>query len=331
MLLQVTHQTDYEYSATVDTAQHVVHLQPKSFSCQALENFDLQITPSPAQTREHTDIFGNRRCFFAMATRHDTLTVCAKSLVKTMPNPAKRQDLEIDRPLCREVQSYFQYRKGAPWDSAAEFTFPSDYVLPAESFRRYALQSIKPDRSLLEASIELTQRIHEDMRYVSHSTDLQTTAHEAFDRREGVCQDFAHIMLCCFRSLGLPARYVSGYLLTQPPPGKPRLIGADASHAWVSVYLPRISAGGLSAGGRWIDLDPTNNRWGIESPGEDYVTLAFGRDYADVSPIRGVIHGGANHTLKVAVTVMPVSGTVSGTVPDTVPDTEAPKQPSSRS
>jgi transglutaminase-like putative cysteine protease len=327
MLLEVTHQTDYEYSAAVDTAQHVVHLQPRSFSCQALESFDLQITPSPAQTREHTDIFGNRRCFFAMATRHDSLSVSAKSLVKTSPNLIKREALDIDRQSCGEVQSYFQYRKGAPWDSAAEFTFPSDYVLPAEGFRSYAMQSIESERSLLQASIELMQRIHEDMRYVSHSTDLQTTALEAFDRREGVCQDFAHIMLSCFRSLGLPARYVSGYLLTQPPPGRPRLIGADASHAWVSVYLPRISADALCSGGAWIDLDPTNNRWGIESPGEDYVTLAFGRDYADVSPIRGVIHGGANHTLKVAVTVMPVTDSVSGTVSDT----EAPKQPSSRS
>lgn len=309
MLLEVTHQTDYEYSTAVDTAQHVVHLQPRHSSCQQIEGFDLQIAPLAAQTREHTDIFGNRRCFFAMATRHDRLSVCAKSRVRTTPHPASRETLGIPSPSCQAVQSYFQYRKGALWDGAAEFIFPSDYVLPAENFRRYAFESLKPDRSLLEGAIELMQRIHEDMRYVSHSTDLQTTALEAFDRREGVCQDFAHIMLSCFRSLGLPARYVSGYLLTQPPPGMPRLIGADASHAWVSVYLPKISASGLTAGGQWIDLDPTNNRWGLESPGEDYVTVAYGRDYADVSPIRGVIHGGANHTLKVAVTVMPISGT----------------------
>lgn len=319
MLLEVTHQTDYEYSTAVDTAQHVVHLQPRNSSCQQLEGFDLQITPLPAQTREHTDIFGNRRCFFAMATRHDTLSVCAKSRVKTTAHLASRETLATPSSSCEAVQSYFQYRKGAPWDGAAEFIFPSDYVFPAEDFRRFALESLKPDRRLLEGAIELTQRIHEDMRYVSHSTDLQTTALEAFERREGVCQDFAHIMLCCFRSLGLAARYVSGYLLTQPPPGKPRLIGADASHAWVSVYLPRISKDGLAAGGLWVDLDPTNNRWGFGSPGQDYVTVAYGRDYADVSPIRGVIHGGANHTLNVAVTVMPVS--------DTAPNAELSKAP----
>lgn len=306
MLLEVTHQTDYEYSAAVDTAQHVVHLQPRSFSCQQVKDFSLNITPQPAQTREYTDIFGNCRSFFAMATRHEALSVCAKSRVQTQSNTQKRESSDLERISCGEVQAYFQYRKGAPWDSAVEFIFPSDYALPAESFRRYALESFGADRSLLKASIELTHRIHEDMRYVAQSTDLQTTALQAFDRREGVCQDFAHIMLCCFRSLGLPARYVSGYLLTEPPPGKPRLIGADASHAWVSVYLPRMSAKGLSGGGSWVDLDPTNNRWGLESPGEDYVSVAYGRDYADVSPIRGVIHGGANHRLKVAVTVMPV-------------------------
>lgn len=322
MLLSVTHQTDYQYSAAVDTAQHVVHLRPREFAMQSVDSFALTISPEPAQQRNHTDIFGNQRCFFAMATRHDALSVCATSVVQTRPHSVvdirKREG-----PSCEEVQSYFQYRKGASWDSAAEFIFPSDYVLPAERFRNYAQKSLSADRGLLQACVELMQRIHEDMRYVSHSTDLQTTALEAFERREGVCQDFAHIMLSCFRSLGLPARYVSGYLLTQPPPGKPRLIGADASHAWVSVYIPKRVDDELQSGGEWIDLDPTNNRWGFGSPGQDYVTVAYGRDYADVSPIRGVIHGGANHTLKVAVTVMPLSDTVSDTEPNTEPDSES--------
>ena len=144
------------------------------------------------------------------------------------------------------------------------------------------------------------ERIHHDFEYETDATDVSTPALEALALRKGVCQDFAHIMLGCLRSLGLPARYVSGYLLTQPPPGKPRLVGADASHAWVSVYLP----GANRAGGTWADLDPTNDRM----PGEDYVRLATGRDYSDVSPMRGVIHGGANHTLRVAVTVSPLEG-----------------------
>jgi transglutaminase-like putative cysteine protease len=309
MRLEVTHQTNYEYSAAVDTAQHVVHLQPRTFAGQRLESYSLEITPTPAKTREHNDIFGNQRCFFAMATRHDSLLVRARSVVQTSPTADHEALLKSKSPSCEQVRSYFEYHKGAAWDSAAEFIFASDYVQPAESFRRYAAQILRADRGLLESAVELTERLHADMRYVSQSTDLQTTAIEAFERRQGVCQDFAHILLCCFRSLGIPARYVSGYLLTQPPPGRPRLIGADASHAWVSVYIPKLSASGLGAGGQWIDLDPTNNRWGLGSPGEDYVTVAIGRDYADVSPIRGVIHGGANHTLTVAVTVMPASGT----------------------
>jgi transglutaminase-like putative cysteine protease len=130
---------------------------------------------------------------------------------------------------------------------------------------------------------------------------------EALHQRQGVCQDFAHIFIACLRSLGLPARYVSGYLLTQPPPGKPRLIGSDASHAWASVYLFNPDGQGLG----WYDLDPTNNRSGLGTPGEDYVTLALGRDYADISPMRGVIQGGNSHQLKVAVTVMPTLDTAA--------------------
>ena len=146
--------------------------------------------------------------------------------------------------------------------------------------------------------MDLTLRMHADFLYDSDSTEISTPAVEALAQRRGVCQDFAHIMIACLRAMGLSARYVSGYLLTQPPPGKPRLVGSDASHAWVSIYLPDENG----AAGAWADLDPTNDRM----PGEDYVRLATGRDYSDVSPIRGVIHGGANHTMRVAVTVSPV-------------------------
>ncbi len=147
-------------------------------------------------------------------------------------------------------------------------------------------------------------RIHAEFTCETFSTEFNTPALEALAQRRGVCQDFAHILIACLRAMGVPARYVSGYLLTQPPPGQPRLIGSDASHAWVSVYLPDLP--GAAEGLGWYDLDPTNNRSGWGSPGEDYVTLALGRDFSDVSPMRGVIHGGARHTLMVAVTVQPV-------------------------
>lgn len=160
---------------------------------------------------------------------------------------------------------------------------------------------------LLLAAQNLMARLHADLSYETQSTEVSTPAVDALAQRKGVCQDFAHIMIACWRAMGLPARYVSGYLLTTPPPGQPRLVGSDASHAWVSIYVPD-----MPEGARWCDFDPTNNRL----PGDDYVTLATGRDFADVSPIRGVIHGGAQHTLEVRVTVEPV---VSATVPPLAP------------
>jgi transglutaminase-like putative cysteine protease len=196
-----------------------------------------------------------------------------------------------------QVRERLRYHRGAAWDPAAEFVFASPHVPRHEDFLAYARPSFTPGRPLLEAARELMERIHADFIYEPEATDVSTPALEALEMRRGVCQDFAHVMLACLRSLGLPARYISGYLLTEPPPGRARLVGSDASHAWVSIYLP-----GEEGPGEWTGLDPTNRR----APGEDYVVLATGRDYSDVSPIRGVIRGGARHELHVAVTVTPV-------------------------
>ena len=205
-----------------------------------------------------------------------------------------------DTPAWEKVRNHFEYHAGAAWDAATEFSFASPHVKPHDDFVHYARASFSPHRPLLEASVDLMQRMHRDFEYASQSTDIHTPALDALHQRRGVCQDFAHILLSCLRSLGLAARYVSGYLLTEPPEGQPSLVGSDASHAWVSLYVPGSKGDGL-----WFDLDPTNNRWGLSSPGEDYVCLAWGRDFSDVSPVRGVIHGGESHTLEVAVTVTP--------------------------
>jgi transglutaminase-like putative cysteine protease len=165
----------------------------------------------------------------------------------------------------------------------------------------YGQPSFPAGRPVLEGARELMARIHDDFRYEPQATDVNTPALQSLAQRRGVCQDFAHVMLGCLRSLGLPARYVSGYLLTEPPPGQPRLVGSDASHAWVAVYLPAEDSGP----GDWVDLDPTNS----QDASDEYVTLAIGRDYADVSPMRGVIHGGASHSLTVGVTVAPAEAT----------------------
>ncbi|MFC5497800.1 transglutaminase N-terminal domain-containing protein [Caenimonas terrae] len=295
MLLRVIHETAYDYVPPVKTAQHMAHLKPRHDERQQVLSHRLAIAPAPALQTETIDVYGNTRAFFSLASAHDELTVVADSVVSTRGGDAPAASLPWE-----VVRERMRYHRKAAWDPASEFVFASPYVPRHEHFLAYARPCFAPGRPLWDAAQALMTKIHNDFEYETEATDVSTPALEALALRKGVCQDFAHIMLGCLRSLGLPARYVSGYLLTQPPPGKPRLVGADASHAWVSVYLP----GADRAGGTWADLDPTNDRM----PGEDYVRLATGRDYSDVSPIRGVIHGGANHTLRVAVTVSPVEG-----------------------
>lgn len=294
MLLRVVHETTYAYAPAVGTAQHVAHLRPSDRDGQRLLRHELAIEPAPARRSESQDVFGNVRTFFGLQSPHDRLRVVADSLVETAARPLAGASLAWE-----EARERLRYHRGADYDPASEFVFASPYVPWHDDFAAYARPSFTQGRPLLEAARELASRIHRDFAYVSQATDAGTPALEALALRRGVCQDFAHVMLGCLRSLGLPARYVSGYLLTDAPPGQPRLVGSDASHAWVSLYLPAAEGRG-----RWAELDPTNDR----APGEDYVTLAVGRDYSDVSPVRGVIHGGAHHTLRVAVTVAPAEG-----------------------
>ena len=298
MLLQVTHETRYDYAPPVKTAQHMAHLQPAHTQWQRLLSHQLEISPAPAQRGETTDVYGNKRTFFSLRTAHDTLQVMARSLVETSAPAPARSTLSWET-----VRERLRYHRGASYDPAAEFVFTSPHVPRHPDFLAYAQPSFPPGRALLAAADDLMQRIHAEFEFERCATEVGTPALDALRMRKGVCQDFAHIMLGCLRSLGLPGRYVSGYLLTQPPPGQPRLVGSDASHAWVSVHVP-----GVDAPGQWLDLDPTNGR----APGADYVTLATGRDYSDVSPLRGGIHGGARHQLHVAVTVAQVpSPTIS--------------------
>jgi len=296
MLLHVTHETRYEYAPPVETAQHLAHLKPLATDSQRLVSHKLSIDPPPAQRNETPDLYGNTRAFFALEATHDKLVVTAESVVETSV-PVLSAAVARELPW-EAVRERFRFRKDATFDAASEFVFPSPYVPRHDDFTAYARASFVPGRPAFDVAMDLTVRMYEDFDYDADSTEINTPAVEALAQRKGVCQDFAHIMIACFRTMGLPARYVSGYLLTQPPPGQPRLVGADASHAWVSVYLP---GEGDSPGG-WADFDPTNGR----QPGEDYVTLAIGRDYSDVSPMRGVLHGGARHTLRVGVTVQPV-------------------------
>lgn len=296
MLLQVTHSTHYHYQPAVETAQHVAYMQPCNHAGQMLLEHQLAVNPVPALMRNTADVYGNDRCFFALQTPHEVLSVVSHSLVSTQPSPEVRSTV-----VWEKVREQFRYQVGGKYDPAAEFVFASPYVPRQAEFGTYARASFVAGGSLLEAAVDLMGRIHTEFTYESQSTQINTPALEALEQRTGVCQDFSHIMIACLRTLGIPARYVSGYLLTSPAPGEVKRIGSDASHAWVSVYLPD-----LPQAQRWVDFDPTNDRWGWYAPGPDYVTVATGRDFGDVSPLRGVIHGGASHVLTVGVTVSEV-------------------------
>ena len=293
MLLQVTHETRYDYQPAVETAQHVAYLEPRAHGSQHVLSHSLIINPQPAQQRSAPDVFGNQRCFFSLQVPHSVLQVRACSLVSTREHIRPQSSLPWET-----LRDRLRFQAGTAYEAAAEFVFASPFVPRQLEFSGYARPSFVAGSSLIAVACDLMERIHTDFTYESHSTQINTPALQALEQRKGVCQDFAHIMLACWRSMGLPARYVSGYLLTQPAPGQVKLIGSDASHAWVSVYVPD-----LPEGERWVDFDPTNNRWGWHAPGVDYVTVATGRDFGDVSPLRGVIHGGSRHTLTVGVTV----------------------------
>ena len=305
MLLEITHDTHYSYDPNVEIAQHFAHLKPASMGSQRVLKTEIEVSPKPSWSEESIDNYGNIFTFFSLQNRHSNLSIVAKSLIETRSDIITGPQPE-DTPAWELVREYFRYHSNTKWDAASEFLFTSPFIALRPEFAEFARANFTTGRPILEAAIDLTQRIYGEFHYVTKSTDIGTPALKALEKREGVCQDFAHILIASLRSIGLPSKYISGYILTNPPPGQPRLIGGDASHAWVSIYVPSIDANSQLSTGLWCDLDPTNNRWGYTTPGDDYVHLAEGRDYADVSPIRGVIHGGADHILDVAVTVRPI-------------------------
>lgn len=309
MRLRVLHETVYNYTPAVRNAQHMAHLRPRTSAAQRVLSHSLQVDPSPSRCDTSEDAFGNSRSVFSLPFTHDELRVRAETLLETSAAPSAPPGEPWE-----QVRERLVYRRGAPYEPAAEFGFASPYIPRHAEFVAYARESFAPGRPLMEAATHLMSRIHADFAYTAHATDAGTPALESLRLRRGVCQDFAHVMIGCLRSMGLAARYVSGYLLTAPPPGQPRLVGADASHAWVSVWFPpaapvqppdQTPGRQLADSAQWFDLDPTNDR----AAGEGYVTLAIGRDYLDVSPLRGILHGGEHHILHVAVTVEPVATT----------------------
>jgi transglutaminase-like putative cysteine protease len=295
--LTVEHETLYAYGRPVEQAQHVACLSPMSDLGQTVEAHSLAISPVPAQRSDRTDFHGNLRAQFAMHAPHSELSVVARSRVRV--HHRYEGLLPGAGPTCGEVKTLLAYRAKAAFQPASEFLYASPYVPMHRQLREYGEVSLQDERPLAEAAIDLMRRIHADFDYAPASTDISTPVLEVLAHRKGVCQDFAHLMLGCLRACGLAARYVSGYLLTRPPPGEAPLVGADASHAWVSVWVPGL---GLPLAEDWLDLDPTND----VVPHLHHVRVAHGRDFGDVTPLRGVIRGGGAHTLVVRVTTRQV-------------------------
>jgi transglutaminase-like putative cysteine protease len=291
VLLEVEHETRYRYAAPVTQAQHLAHLQPMHDARQRLLHHELLIEPSPLQLLYDTDSYGNARTLFSLNQPHRELCVRALSRVALAA-----RDPGLDpaaSPRWEDVRQRLRYDAGARFDPAVEFAQPSPYVPRLLALREYARASFAAGQPLALGALALMRRIHADFEFKTASTEVDTPLLQAFEQRAGVCQDFAHLMIAALRMLGLAARYVSGYLLTQPPPGQQALLGADASHAWVQVYCPDTP--GLADG--WLELDPTNDL----IPDTSHVRLALGRDYGDVTPLRGVIRGGGRHRLEVRV------------------------------
>lgn len=289
MTYRIVHKTTYKYRSPVSFGDHVACLTPKDLPHHRCLRSEIRIKPH-AVCNQRTDYFGNQLSFFTVQEPHTRLVVEARSEVVIDEHQLGAPE---HSPAWEECAKSLPHDLGLASLDAYQFVFESPRIRPSAEFAQYAAPSFTPRRPFREALLDLTARIHKDFRFDSKATTVRTSPEEVLRKRRGVCQDFAHLQIACLRSLNLPARYVSGYLRTYPPPGRPRLVGADVSHAWVSAYCSGLG---------WLDVDPTNN----VVPTHNHVMLAWGRDYGDVSPLRGLILGGREHTLKVAVDVEPL-------------------------
>ncbi|WP_437231164.1 transglutaminase family protein [Planctomicrobium sp. SH661] len=294
MNYKITHTTSYQYSSPVRVCHNYVMLTPREEFPVDVQTYRLVIRPTPHVAARRKDSFGNIVHSFSIEENHRQLSVTATSRVsvsaRTVPDLA-------DTPPWEEVVAGIAEQTDPQWLEGCQFVYDSPRIRRNTEFAAFAAQSFEPGRPILEAGLDLTTRIHKHFKYDPKSTTVNTTPEASFKLGLGVCQDFAQVQVACLRSLGLPARYVSGYLRTIPPPGKARLIGADQSHAWLSLYCgPELG---------WVDLDPTNSC----IVKDDHIPIAWGRDYSDVTPIKGVFLGGGEHVLSVSVDVCPLDET----------------------
>lgn len=284
MKYRIRHITTHRYATPVIYSQQALRLTPRTFGCQRCLSTAITVDPLPATRREQVDYFGNGVVFLTIDMPHRELTVTARSTV----------DVRIPPPPPADSPSWERARDEIE-AAHVEHACDSSFAAASDTVRAYAEPSFPTGRPVVEAVLDLTRRIHADFVYDPQATTVRTAPDEVLELRRGVCQDFAHLQIAALRAMGLAARYVGGYLLTRPPPGQPKLVGSDASHAWVSAWIP---------GYGWFDVDPTNDM----AVGDEHITCAVGRDFEDVSPIKGVVVGGGEHELSVAVDVIPEEG-----------------------
>ncbi|MBN8481792.1 MAG: transglutaminase family protein [Xanthomonadales bacterium] len=293
---RVVHATAYRYAQPVSLSQQLLHLAPREVPRQRCGVQTLHIEPAPSRRLDGTDAFGNPLTRLEFDRPHELLRIVSELGIERV-----QRDAALDpsaSPAWEDVVAALAYRAGNRPDAttldAVRYRFQSPYVRIKRVFADYAADCFTARRPLLEAGTALMHKLHRDFTYDPKATEIETPLPDVFAAKRGVCQDYAHVMLACLRSLGLAARYVSGYLRTTPRPGRARLVGADASHAWIALYCP---------GEGWVDFDPTNDLL----PELAHVTIAWGRDFGDVSPLRGVILGGGAHELEVGVAVTPLA------------------------
>ena len=285
----IQHETVYAYSAPVAISHHTAYLTPSNSAQQTVERFNISVSPKPREITEHFDYFGNVRHQFSIIQAHDELRVSTaaqvQKLIRDLPTPD-------ESPTCSEVYRFLKNPVTRDAVQASEFVFPTALTTPTTEIENFSKKYFSNDRSFLECVLDLNNAIYESFEFDPEATDINTPLDQFFKQKRGVCQDFAHFMVTCLRSQGYSAGYSSGYILTHPPEGQKRLEGADASHAWVTVFVPDMG---------WVDLDPTNN----VMVNHEHIHVARGRDFHDLSPLKGAVSGGGEQKIEIKVTVKP--------------------------
>ncbi len=288
---EVIHTTEYLYEDSTSLCHNIARLMPRSTSTQFCKKTNVRISPHPDVVNEYLDFFGNKTLYFAIQQEHRKLTVTVQSVI-VKDNAAPK--IDFNREITWEEASALLHEQRPEYLDARQYVPETPMTAITGPIRDYAIPSFTPGRSLFDAVNDLMQRIFVEFEFKAGFTAIATPLEAVMQLRKGVCQDFAHLAIACIRSMGLAARYVSGYIETLAPPGKEKLAGVDASHAWFSVFIP---------GSGWADFDPTNN----QRPAERHLTIGWGRDYADISPLKGVIMSSGRHKLAVSVDVRRIS------------------------